>query len=182
MGGGKSPWWQVFSIWMWTNLPPWYFRFQHRPLGSSAEHYNGTTPGVRGAPQPARRLRPVAVPYQAALCAAAIREEGFSSGEGTEVMGWTYGRNQCPARRRFRGPLGGVKGPDSVRAWPKLSSGYRRFSVGPSFCSSSSQQLTWWLAASCCYSGPAWLSSKVHVGPPLIRPCQCQTGWPGLGS
>lgn len=79
------------------------------------------------------------------------------------------------------GPTGKREGPISVRAWPKLSSGYRSFFGGPNFCSFSWQLLTSWPAASCCCSGPAWWSSRGHVGPRPARPCWCRRRCRGLG-
>lgn len=88
---------------------PWCFRFQHWLFGSSAGHDEGVTPGAHGAPGPTRHLRLAAVPHHAGLCCSHLGRS-FSPGEGTKVMGWTYGRNECLPRRRFRGPLGSVKG------------------------------------------------------------------------
>lgn len=102
----------VFSLDVNQPYTSWFFRFQRRLLGSSAGHDEGITPGTHGTPGPPRCLRLAAVPHQAGLWDTSCSRLGrsFSSGEGTEVMGWTYGRNECLARQRFGGQLGSVKG------------------------------------------------------------------------
>lgn len=76
----------VFSLDVNQTYSPWSFRFQHRLFGSLAGHDEGITPGAHRAPGPARSLRLAEVPRQAGLCCS-WPGRGFSSAEGTEVMG-----------------------------------------------------------------------------------------------